>query len=59
MRKFSQRSTLIISFNDVSDEENDSDFEQQDIRIFQNALDLSNVKLVPAWYPELRSSSVD
>jgi len=37
--------------NEVSDEERDSDLEQQDIKIFQNALDLSNVKLRACMVP--------
>lgn len=48
-------------FNEVSDEENDSDFEQQDIRIFQNALDLSNVKLRACMVPrtEIQALSIN
>ncbi len=48
-------------FNDVSDDENDSDFEQQDIRIFQNALDLSNVKLRACMVPrtEIQALSIN
>lgn len=37
--------------NEVSDEERDTDIEKQDIRIFQNALDLSNVKLRACMVP--------
>lgn len=36
--------------NDI-EEENDTDLEQQDIKIFQNALDLSNVKLRACMVP--------
>lgn len=37
--------------NEVNEEENESDLEQHDIRIFQNALDLSNVKVRACMVP--------
>lgn len=37
--------------NDVQKEERDSDLEKQDIKIFQNALDLSNIKLRACMVP--------
>ncbi|MEE4115204.1 MAG: hemolysin family protein [Marinilabiliaceae bacterium] len=37
--------------NEVNEEDNESDLEQHDIRIFQNALDLSNVKVRACMVP--------
>lgn len=47
--------------NVVSEEEHESDFEKQDIKIFQNALDLSNVKLRACMVPrtEIEALSID
>lgn len=47
--------------HEASDEENESDLEQQDIKIFQNALDLSNIKLRACMVPrtEIEALSIN
>jgi len=45
--------------NNVHKEESDSDLEKQDIKIFQNALDLSNVKLRACMIPRTEIVALD